>query len=154
MRNVLNRWRGALIVGMCMLSAAGSVRLRAQSLTPGTPGIAGARLVGVVLDPDGKSVANASVTVKSDAIGGVRTAMRDGEGRFVFTALPAGVYVIEVAAPGFAVMRRAGLRLAADRPEDITINLSVAQVTEEINVSASLPAAANGGAAAGSAAAR
>ena len=154
MRNVLNRWRGALIVGMCMLSAAGSVRLRAQSLTPGTPGIAGARLVGVVLDPDGKSVANASVTVKSDAIGGVRTTMSDADGRFAIPALPAGVYVIEVTAPGFAAMRRAGLRLAADRPEDITINLSVAQVTEEINVSASLPAAAKGAPSQGSLTAR
>ena len=53
-----------------------------------------------------------------------------------------GPYTIEVAVPGFEIVRRNGVQVTTGKPEDISIRLSVANITETVTVSAALPAAA------------
>jgi iron complex outermembrane recepter protein len=96
---------------------------------------------GTVLDPDGKVVANAAVVARNESTGYVRAVTTDSDGHFSAAGLPAGVYALEVSAPGFATARRAGLRPAAGKSEDIAIKLAVGSVTEQVDVSANLPPA-------------
>src|ERR1700674_1016865 len=136
MRDVLNRWRRALVVGVCVLCATGSVRLHAQS-EAGT-----ATLAGTVLDPDGKVVVDAALLIRNEMSGDVRTATTDGSGRFSIPGLPTGLYTIEVGVPGFDVVRRGGVQLTTGKPEDLSIRLSLANISETVTVSTALPAAA------------
>src|SRR5580765_1409681 len=101
-----------------------------------------AALSGKVLDPESKVVANAAVIVRNEATNEIRTTSTDGVGRFSFTGLPAGMYTIEVAVPGFEIVRRAAVRAAEGVVEEVTINLSLANITETVTVSTALPAAA------------
>jgi iron complex outermembrane receptor protein len=118
---------------VCALSLATPV-LAAQTGPAGT-------ITGTILDPDGKAVVNAAVVVRGPA-GITRAVTSDADGRFSIAELPIGIYTVEVTAPGFALARRDAVRLAAAKLEDITIALSIGGVTEEVTVSAELPAAA------------
>ena len=101
-----------------------------------------AALAGKVLDPDSKVVANASVIVRNEATNDIRTTSTDAVGHFSLTGLPAGLYTIEVAVPGFEIVRRTAVRAAEGVAEEVAINLSVANITETVTVSTALPAAA------------
>ncbi len=101
-----------------------------------------ATLTGKVLDPDSKVVANAAVIVRSDATNDIRTTATDAVGRFSVTNLAPGTYTVEVAVPGFEIVRRSGVRAAEGVVEEIAINLTVANITETVTVSTALPAAA------------
>src|SRR5262245_44615946 len=57
---------------------------------------------GVVTDPQGALVTNASVTVKNKATGEVRSANTGGDGIYLVANLLPGEYEISVAAEGFA----------------------------------------------------
>ena len=59
MCNVLKRWRGVLLTGVCVISLLGPARAEAQVNQN-----AGA-LSGVVLDPEGKAVVNAGALARS-----------------------------------------------------------------------------------------
>src|SRR5262249_26316943 len=72
----------------------------------------------------------------------VSNVVTDTEGRFAATGLRVGTYSIEVAAPGFATSRSAGLQLAANGLENISITLNIGAITEEVTVSEFLPLAA------------
>lgn len=94
---------------------------------------------GTVLDPDAKAVINAAVVVRG-AAGITRAVATDATGRFSVAGLPAGTYVVEVTAPGFALARLENVQLSSATAEDLTIRLVVGTVTEEVTVSADLPA--------------
>ena len=133
MRDVLNRWRGVLAVGVCVLVAAGAVRLQAQ---------AGAAINGKVLDPDTRVVVSATIIVRNESTNEIRTSATDAAGHFSVAGLMPGLYTIEVAVPGFEIIRRTGVRADAGKMEELSFNLSLANVTETVTVSTALPAAA------------
>jgi len=135
MCDLLNRGLRVL-VGVGILCAAGPFRLAAES-EGGT-----ATLTGIVLDPEGKSVPNAAVTVKSDSKGVVRTTTSDASGHFSVASLPEGAYTVDVGAPGFTTVRRREVQLSAGKSEEIAVTLSVAPLSEHVTVLTDLPAAA------------
>ena len=96
----------------------------------------GASLAGTVFDQAGKAVPNATVAVKNEATGAVRTLTTDSDGRFSVADLSAGSYSIEASAAGFATSHRAAEQLAENAAEDITIPLSVGNVSQTITVQA------------------
>jgi iron complex outermembrane receptor protein len=112
-----------------------------------------ATLTGIVLDPDGNAVPNAAVVVRSDETGFVKAISTDTIGHFSL-AIPAGDYVVEVAASGFVQNRRATVQLAAGKTESISVALAVAGVSEAVTVSAALPPAAQSSPSQGSLTAR
>src|SRR5215467_4099373 len=126
----LHRW---LALGICLLAAA-SAQLHAQG---------SASIGGKVLDPDSKVVVNAAVIVRNESTNEVRTTVTDGVGHFSVTALLPGVYTVEVAVPGFEIVRRTSVQASAgSAAEDLSIKLSVANISETVTVSTALPAAA------------
>ena len=86
----LMKWSCALLA----LAALVAPGIGAQS--PGTGAVAG-----VVLDPSGAAVGNATVTVVDDAIRVERDAATATDGSFRFSLLPLGTYSITVKATGF-----------------------------------------------------
>jgi iron complex outermembrane recepter protein len=99
-------------------------------------------LAGAVLDPDGKAVVAAALLIRNETSGEIRSTATDGGGRFSVTGLPAGSYAIDVFVPGFETVRRTGVALAGGGIEEISVKLTVANITETVVVSAALPAAA------------
>src|SRR5258705_10016227 len=135
-RNVLRSWRGVLLAGMCVIFLLGPSPAQAQSNQN-----AGA-LSGVVLDPEGKAVVNATVLVRPDASADLRTTMTDASGHFSVTGLLPGTYTIEVAVPGFDVVFRNGVQVLSTGSEEMSIRLSIANISGSVTVSAALPEAA------------
>ena len=99
-------------------------------------------LSGSVLDPDGKAVANAAVVVRNEATGATRTVVTDDHGAFALGDLAPATYAVEVLVPGFETVRRAGVRVAGDPVTTLSIQLTIANITETVIVSSALPEAA------------
>lgn len=83
MNRISTRWGGALL----------AIALLAGPLLAAAPPI-----TGTVTDPGGTPIANARVVLS----GGSRSATTGADGRFVFRAVPAGTYRVDVTFPGFA----------------------------------------------------
>jgi iron complex outermembrane receptor protein len=128
------RHAGVVLLALIMAMAAPTVGF-AQSQS-------GAGISGKVLDPDAKVIVNAGVIVRNETTGEIRTTTTDAAGHFSVTGLTPGLYTLEVAVPGFEMVRRNGIRAAAGTPEDLSISLSVANIAETVTVSVALPAAA------------
>ena len=124
----------ALCVGGLIFATPAVVRAQATS------GVA--TLTGVVLDPDAKVIVSAAVIVRSEATGEIRTTTTDAAGHFSVTGLKPGAYMLEVAVPGFEIVRRNDVQAAVGPPEELPIKLSVANIAETVTVSTALPAAA------------
>ena len=95
-----------------------------------------ATVAGTVLDQAGKTVANATVTVKRETGEPVREIKTGDDGRFSAAGLASGKYVLEVAASGFALTRTAVVDASSGHAEDLTITLSVASVNQSVTVEA------------------
>jgi hypothetical protein len=108
MGDVFNRLQRVLVLGLSvLLCLTGSTPLKAQS------NAGDAAVTGTVLDPDGKVIQNAAITLKSESTSLVRNFTTDAEGRFSTAGLSAGIYTIDVSSPGFATAHRTGLQLTA-----------------------------------------
>jgi iron complex outermembrane recepter protein len=138
MCDVARCWR-YLIAGVFLVFCMGAVPAAAQNAD------SSASLKGVVTDPEGKAVVNATVLIRNEASAAsadLRTTTTDATGRFSATGLLPGAYAIEVAVPGFDLVERTGVVVSATGGEEIAIRLTVANISETVTVSAALPEAA------------
>ena len=108
-----------------------SSRSRAADMTS-------ANLSGHVADAGGALVPDAPVVAYNVNTGWTQTATSDGDGHFRFPYLQVGAYEITVEAPGFARLVRR-LTLTVGQALDLQLKLTVADVTENVNVAADLP---------------
>ncbi len=122
----------AVVVCLAVVSAV-PVALRAQADTSGT-----ATITGTVLDPSGNTIQQAAVAVKNEASGSVRSATTGSDGRFAISNLPAGVYSVDVAAAGFSVDSRTGVKLASGASVTLPISMQVASVSQTVTVEAAV----------------
>jgi hypothetical protein len=90
---------------------------------------------GVLVDPSGARVPNATVTARDVATGATRETRTDASGTFTLIALPAGDYVLEARAPGYKTWRR-DVRLAVDEEQRADVQLEIGDVSEVVQVSA------------------
>src|SRR5215471_13436484 len=99
-----------------------------------------AAIAGVVQDPDAKAVVGAVVMSRNEKTGEMQSTTTDGRGHFQFTVQP-GTYTLEVIVPGFEIVRRNGVQ-ATSNGEEISVKLSIANISETVTVSTALPEAA------------
>ncbi len=86
----------------------------------------GAALQGVVTDPSGKVIADASIRIVRPETGYIRALTSDSTGKFQALALPVGVYSIEVSVPGFGQRRYDNVRLEVGQTISLPIEMQIA----------------------------
>src|SRR5271156_3759502 len=90
---------------------------------------------GVVQDPTGAVIANAKVSIRSEATGQVsRQATTDGSGLFTVTLLPVGNYTVEVNAAGFPDTKFPGVVVRITETTRMTAVMKVSTVKEIVEV--------------------
>jgi hypothetical protein len=90
---------------------------------------------GAVQDASGAVIANAKVSVKSEATGEVlREVTTDASGLFTATLLPVGAYTVEVTAAGFPVTRFPGVVVRITETTRMTAVVKVNVVKEVVEV--------------------
>ncbi len=95
-------------------------------------------LKGRVLDAQGASVPNAAIALQDLDRGQERALMSDAQGTFLLAGLEPGSYRVTVKAAGFSEYRSPVVALRVGDAPTLDIRLSLANVTESVNISDSL----------------
>jgi outer membrane receptor protein involved in Fe transport len=90
---------------------------------------------GAIADPAGAVVAGAEVRLTNSITGEKVEGVTDSAGGFIFNNVPFNRYTLRVEAKGFAARSRQ-VTVNSNLPIEISINLSVAGASEQINVAA------------------
>jgi iron complex outermembrane receptor protein len=89
---------------------------------------------GVVTDPQQAVVPGAEVVLRNSRSPATPTAITDNAGRYAFTALPAGTYVVEVYLSGFEVQSSPAIVLGAEESATRAFVLALAGQSQSITV--------------------
>jgi hypothetical protein len=92
------------------------------------------KITGVVTDPSGSAVANATVTVKSSALMAPRSITTGAEGSYLFDLLSPGTYEVTVTAAGFQTSTYTNVVLTAGFTATVDAKLAVGQVNQTVTV--------------------
>jgi len=97
-------------------------------------------LTGTIKDSTGAVLPGVTVNVSSPTqVGGVQTSVSDTQGIYRFPALRPGVYEMETSLAGFKTVKRTDIVLALGTTSTIDITLSVASVSETVQVTGESP---------------
>ncbi|HZY71524.1 MAG TPA: carboxypeptidase-like regulatory domain-containing protein [Edaphobacter sp.] len=116
-------------VACCALLLAFCATANAQTAT--------GQFNGHVTDENGAVVVGAQVTLANSQSGLTRTTTTNGEGFYLFPLLPPGNYKITATQTGFQSAASPDLRLDVNQISSQDFKMSVGQVSETVNVSAS-----------------
>jgi iron complex outermembrane receptor protein len=97
---------------------------------------AGATLQGNVTDAKGGLIGKATIIVRNDATGRVKTFTADALGHFSIAGLPVGTYTIDASSPGFSETTVKNVYVAADHADSVTLTLQIGSATADITVEA------------------
>jgi hypothetical protein len=114
-----------------VLLLAGAQETKAQAVS-GT-------ILGSVLDASGAAVPEVSVTIVNSETGLVRVVTTDSTGEYNAPSLPPGIYSVSAAQRGFKRVSLAGVRLNVDLKARVNLKLEVGEITESIQVQATVP---------------
>lgn len=129
MRRTFNRPLISISLALLLLFQALSLQTLAQTATT-------ASISGLVSDPQGAVVPNATVVIKDKTKGQERTATTNDEGRYFFSNLEAGVYELTVSVTGFKKATVTELKADVTKPVTQDFKLEPGAVTEVVTVSA------------------
>ena len=96
-------------------------------------------ITGVIQDPSGAVIGNASVTLTSQDTGLVLKSKADGTGVYVFSPIKIGNYQVTAAAPGFAKTTQTNLHLSLQQRLNVVITLQPGAASETVTVSTEAP---------------
>src|SRR5439155_14793466 len=120
--------------GIRSLARRPAVLVGAALALLGTPAVLGAQsqattgiIRGVVADPSGNPVANATVLLHEAQTNFTRTLTTDAAGNFAGTLLPLGTYDVTVRSVGYAEVKQTGIALGVG--ETVALRLPLAAVT-------------------------
>jgi hypothetical protein len=95
-------------------------------------------IAGVITDPNEAAVPGASVRIRNTATGEVRQTKSTPDGRYVFSQLAPGTYVINVEAAGFKTFASTDFTLRTNQAAEFNPTLVLGQVTETVEVQATV----------------
>src|SRR5437762_9486876 len=101
-------------------------------------GQASAQIAGSVRDQSGAVIPGAEIKVTQTATGASRTTISNEEGRYVFSTLPLGPYMLEATRDGFTSYMQTGIVLQVDSKLNIDIPLKVGALGQEVSVEANI----------------
>jgi len=96
-------------------------------------------LTGVVTDPSGGVVQNASVKLTDVDKGFEYTSRTDSVGRYLLRPLPPANYKLTVGVPGFQRYEQDGIKLEVNQNATINVSLKVGKIEESIEVKDTAP---------------
>jgi hypothetical protein len=106
-------------------------------LSGSVPAQVGASSVrGTVLDPQGKALSGATVTLSNPVVNLTRTAKTNDTGGYTFDLVPPGTYNLEAEYKGFKKALVTDVRALVDKPATVDLQLEVGNLTETVTVSA------------------
>lgn len=94
---------------------------------------------GVVTDPSGAVIPNATVTITEDATNISHAAKTSSSGDYLFPALRPSSYTIRAEAQGFRAVERKGVVLQVDQEATLNLALSMAGVATRVEVRQAAP---------------
>ncbi len=97
-----------------------------------------AQISGFVKDPSGAAVPGASVVIKNEGSNYERTGKTNDSGYYIITALPPGFYTVTVEAGGFKKYQESKKKLDPNIATTVDASLALGEVTETIEVVASV----------------
>lgn len=95
-------------------------------------------VVGTIVDPQGKSVAGAKVTLTNVATNATRTTQSSGTGAYLFDLIQPGDYRIEVEAKGFSKTILDNVRALIGKPTEANVQLNLGAMSQTVEVTLSL----------------
>jgi iron complex outermembrane receptor protein len=93
-------------------------------------------ITGTIQDPRGSVLLNAAVVVKNEATGLTKQTKSDLQGHYTMTGLPVGKYSVEASSTGFELTKKVGIQVVADQVQDVTVALSLGNVSQQVTVEA------------------
>lgn len=99
-------------------------------------------LTGVVSDPSGAVVGNASVKLRDAASGSERSTVTDGQGYYTFASVPVGTYNLTVELAGFQTYKVEGIALGGGEKRNVNVSLQVGEATQTVAVTGTAEALA------------
>ncbi|MEZ5352234.1 MAG: TonB-dependent receptor [Bryobacteraceae bacterium] len=96
-------------------------------------------ITGIVADPSGGRIANASLRLLNEETGVANEAATNAQGEYTFPYLTPGRYRLQVEASGFASQNRTGIVLELGRVSRLDITVQVGQVAESVEVTGAAP---------------
>ena len=115
-----------------LLLAGAALHLAAQSMGTGA-------ITGVVTDPSGAPVPNASIIALHLSTHTSHEATTNGSGNYTLTNVPIGEYEITASLSGFKSIVQKGVHLDADTTAAVNIQLQIGASQESITVTAAPP---------------
>ena len=91
-------------------------------------------LRGQVVDSLGAAIVGATV-IAVDPNGKEKTAVSNGQGEYVINGLAPGTYIVRTTAPKFGLYENTAVNISDGKREELIITLTVASVTENVEVS-------------------
>src|SRR3984893_437847 len=101
--------------------------------------VAGATVLGTIVDPSNAAVPNAQVSIKNTETGLNRDVSTDGSGFYTVPNLLPGNYEITVTAPGFMTEVQTGITLNVGAQQVLNLSMRVGRVTEIVKVTGDAP---------------
>jgi len=98
-----------------------------------------ATLTGIVTDPAGSLVPNATVRAVNEATNTEASAITNTEGRYVFPSLRPGSYRVVTSAQGFKQFVSSGVVLQVNQAGRLDVQLTVGAITEQVSVTGEAP---------------
>ena len=92
------------------------------------------RIAGVLKDPSGAFVSGGQISIKNLDSGATQSTTTDQQGRYVFDAVPAGLYLASATSSGFAASVRHDITVTAGRETVIGFELSLGENTTIVSV--------------------
>ena len=98
-----------------------------------------ASLSGIVTDPTGAAIPEASITAINVDTGTPAKTISSPGGNYIFPALSPGTYNLTVEKTGFKSSVLSGIKLLVDQKATLDIQLEVGEITTKVEVSAAAP---------------
>src|SRR6516162_2142858 len=118
--------RSCLMIALTFLAMANLCPTLAQITTTG--------IRGIVRDPNGAVVPNASVKVKDNSTEVEQTTVSSSDGGFLFPNLQFGTYRLSATANGFKTAVIASIVVESGRTTDVSVDLEVGTTSETVQV--------------------
>jgi hypothetical protein len=117
---------GTCLLLMIVLSLFWTTQSRAQ--------VAGATLSGLVTDPSGASIGDATISIKNVGTGEVREVPSNGDGFYSAPNLLPGSYEVSASGKGFSTTVQKGITLTVGAQQSLNITLKPGAVSETVQV--------------------